>query len=108
MTNAPAPLPPDFNPDQGAVFAHKELHTTLPAEVLWPVLIRATAWPTWYRNARRVHLPNGTDLTEKLTLRWTTFGVPVVSTVREFVHAQPNGWRGMATLSARPATTDGN
>ncbi|MCD0484086.1 SRPBCC domain-containing protein [Streptacidiphilus sp. ASG 303] len=89
--------PPGLDPGSAAVFAHNELTTHLPAERLWPVLLRAGDWPRWYANARRVSLPDGcAGLAEGTAFRWTTFGLRVSSTVREFVPARLLAWDGSA------------
>jgi hypothetical protein len=64
---------------------------------VWPTLIRAAAWPRWYSNACRVVLPAGhSELAPGLTFSWTTFGVRVTSTVREFVPGRRLAWGGKA------------
>lgn len=93
--------PRGFDPAGSAVYVRNELQTALPADVLWPVLIHAVSWPDWYANARRVVLPDGrADLTDGLTFRWTTFGLRLTSTVREFVPARRLAWDGHALGSA--------
>jgi hypothetical protein len=89
--------PGAYDPARSPVFTHNELQTALSAQQLWPTLIRATAWPRWYSNVRRVVLPAGhSELAPGLTFSWTTFGVPVTSTVRESVPGRRLAWDGKA------------
>ncbi|MBH0776617.1 SRPBCC domain-containing protein [Nocardia bovistercoris] len=96
MNNTTDRWPPGLTPPECAVHARNEIFTTVAAEELWPVLVAATAWPTWYSNSRAVVVPGGRDLSDGVTFRWTTFGLRVSSTVREFVPARRLAWDGAA------------
>ncbi|QDW29191.1 hypothetical protein FFF93_004985 [Arthrobacter sp. KBS0702] len=87
--------PAGFEPATARVYAYNELHTQLSPEQLWPVLIEAEAWPSWYRNARDVVLDGGgSRLDGASRFSWTTFGLRVASTVREFEPCRRLGWEG--------------
>jgi len=87
--------PAPFDPAAARVYAYNELRTHLSPEQLWPVLIEAAAWPRWYRNARDVSIDGGgQQLTGASTFTWTTFGLRVASTVREFEPCTRLGWEG--------------
>lgn len=87
--------PAGLAPAEVPVYAYNELRTPLPAERLWPVLLRAGTWPTWYDNARDVVLDDGGEvLTGSSTFTWTTFGMRVRSTVRELTPHRRLGWEG--------------
>lgn len=90
--------PPRFHPDVCPVHVRNELAMPASPDVVWAWLIRAANWPTWYRNAARVRFQSGPgpDLAEGVRFRWTTFGVRIVSTVREFVPGERIGWDGRA------------
>ena len=87
--------PETFTPSTARVYAYNELRTSLSPEQLWPVLIDAAAWPSWYSNARDVVLDGGgsrLDGTSRFT--WTTFGLRVASTVRELEPFSRLAWEG--------------
>ena len=59
------------------------------------MLIEAPHWPDWYRNAKDVVLDGGgTELAASDRFDWTTFGLRVASTVREFDPCTRLGWEG--------------
>lgn len=87
--------PAGFDPASARVYAYNELRTELAPEQLWPVLIEAPRWPAWYRNAKDVVLDGGgTELEASSRFDWTTFGLRVASTVREFAPCTRLGWEG--------------
>lgn len=90
--------PDRFRPEVCPVHVVNELVMPVPPEAAWAWLIRAPLWPTWYRNAHRVRLQGspGPDLSPGASFRWITFGVPIASTVREFVPGERIGWDGRA------------
>jgi hypothetical protein len=91
------PWPREYDPAASPVFSHNEIRTSLPPERLWPVLIDAVDWPRWYSNARKVSVGSGQRrLGDGTTFRWTTFGLRVTSTVREFVPPSRLAWDGRA------------
>lgn len=48
--------PKEFHPDSTAVHVRNELEMAASPEAVWRWLIRAEFWPTWYVNARNVHI----------------------------------------------------
>ncbi|AXJ10421.1 SRPBCC family protein [Arthrobacter sp. PM3] len=93
--NPTADWPAGFEPATTRVYAYNQIHTRLTPEQLWPVLIDATRWPAWYRNAKDVVIDGGTaELGAASRFTWTTFGLRVASTVREFEPCTRLGWEG--------------
>jgi uncharacterized protein YndB with AHSA1/START domain len=94
----PEPLgiqwPSDFTPEAAPVAVRNEIEIAAPPERVWAWLIRATSWPTWYLNSKRVRRLNGTgpDLTLGTRFHWWTFGLPITSEVREFVQNERLAW----------------
>lgn len=72
------------------------------ARQIWPWLVRATRWPTYYANCRDVQFVSGRgpDLEKGTVFRWRTFGVPVETRVEEFVPFERLSWSGRG-LGAR-------
>jgi hypothetical protein len=46
--------PDGIVPEQADLFAHNDIVIAAPAGTIWEHLIRASAWPDWYSNARNV------------------------------------------------------
>ena len=65
---------------------------------MWAWLIRATAWPTWYPNSSDVRLleQSHRDLRLGTAFTWKTFGVPLRSTVQEFIPNERLAWDARA------------
>lgn len=87
--------PAAFDPATARVYAYNELRTGLTPEQLWPALVQATQWPAWYRNAKDVVIDGGgAELGATSRFSWTTFGLRVASTVREFEPFSRLAWEG--------------
>ena len=71
-----------------------ELTIPAPCEHVWSCLIRAPLWPTWYPNASNVRLLDNpqSELRLGTMFTWRTFGVPLRSTVQEFVPQERLAW----------------
>jgi hypothetical protein len=92
--------PAGLTPKSAAVFTHNELSTSVSADSLWPIIIRATTWPDWYPQARDVRTADGQpDLHLGSTFRWKTLGVSVTSEVVEFEPARSLAWTARGALS---------
>ncbi|MET7442675.1 SRPBCC domain-containing protein [Streptomyces sp. NPDC004082] len=97
----PWPWPPAHQPDRSALAVHNDVTTDLSPHDLWPVLLAAANWPTWYANARHVVLPPGQrHLALGTTFTWTTFHLRIESTVRECVPESRLAWDGRALGAA--------
>lgn len=93
--------PDPYDPSTSQVYAYNEIRTHLSAEQLWPVLIDAAVWPSWYRNARNVSIHGGGQrLVGASSFTWTTFGLRVASLVREFTPYSRLAWEGAARGSS--------
>jgi uncharacterized protein YndB with AHSA1/START domain len=73
-------------PSDAAIFASNEIVIPAPIEAVWPWLIRAELWPAWYPYSANIHFisTSGPDLRDRTRFRWSKFGVPITSKVREF------------------------
>lgn len=88
--------PDQYRPQVSPVYAYNELTSSAPADIVWAWLIRAPLWPTWYVNSRNVCIEssNKLDLALGSTFSWTTFNVPVRTTVVEFEPLKYLVWSG--------------
>ncbi len=87
--------PVGLSPREGQVFAHNELTVDVPAAAIFRHLVRATAWPSFYGNARRIRLAGGGDeLAPGVRFTWWTFGVPVTTVVDAFEVDRYLAWSG--------------
>jgi hypothetical protein len=67
-------------------------------EAVWPWLVRAQLWPTWYPNSENVVIEGGgPDLKVDTKFRWKTFGVTLDSAVAEFVPFERLAWSAKST-----------
>jgi len=66
-------------------------------EAVWPWLVRAQLWPSWYPNSANVVIRGGgPDLKLGTKFRWKTFGVTLDSRVEELVPLERLGWSARA------------
>lgn len=85
--------PEGYKPEETAVHVGKEMDMPLPPEKVWPWLVRASLWPTWYPEFQDVVIEGGgPDLKMGSRFRWKTFGVTLDSEVMEFVPFERLGW----------------
>ena len=62
-------------------------------EAVWPWLVRAELWPTWYPEFQDVVIQGGgPDLKPGARFRWRTFGVTLDSKIEEFVPFERLAW----------------
>jgi hypothetical protein len=90
--------PSSHTPDKAILFAHNEIVIAASCEKVWSHIVDARKWPDWYPNSRDVRLVNSNSgvLEKDTRFTWSTFGLPVDSTVAEFVSANRLGWFGKA------------
>lgn len=87
--------PDRYSPGSTAVQVSNQIAIAAPPSAVWACLIRAASWPSWYPNSSDVQIEGGgEDLSSGAAFRWRTFGVPVASTVREFVTDERIAWDG--------------
>jgi hypothetical protein len=92
--------PSGLTPDNAPVYTHNELRTTLSPDILWPVLIAATEWPSWYPHAANVRLSDGgSTLRPGSTFTWKTAGANVTSEVVEFEPGRSLAWTARGAVS---------
>jgi Polyketide cyclase / dehydrase and lipid transport len=85
--------PEGHDPKETAVHVRNELDMPVSPEAVWPWLVRAQLWPTWYPNSESVVIEGGgPDLKLGSKFRWKTFGVTLDSVVAEFVPFERLGW----------------
>lgn len=90
--------PPRFEPARAKVFVSNRITIRAEPQIVWAWLVRARKWPEWYSNSANVELPNpGLDLAPGMRFQWQTFGVNLVSTVREFELYSRLAWDARAT-----------
>jgi len=89
--------PEKHDPKVTSVHVRNELDMPVPPEAVWPWLVRAQLWPTWYPNSENVVIEGGgLDLKPGSKFRWKTFGVPLDSVVEEFVPLERLAWSARA------------
>jgi len=83
-------------PDESGVFVTNRISINATPEKVWSWLTYAQTWPEWYANSSNVVLPDDAEgrLKDKMTFRWRTFGVNLVSNVFEFVPNERLAWDG--------------
>ena len=86
--------PAQHLPAQSEVFVSNEIIIPATPEAIWPWLLRAELWPTWYSNAADMHFLShaGPDLRDRSRFRWKTFGIRVTCKVREFEPGRRLAW----------------
>ncbi|CAF1178185.1 unnamed protein product [Adineta ricciae] len=95
--------PTEFEPNRCAVHVRNELEIAAPASHVWSWLVHARLWPTYYNNSHNVNFITDTEsatLRENTRFTWRTFGVNLVSQVREYVEGERIAWdaRGLLGL----------
>ncbi|MFQ5458140.1 MAG: SRPBCC family protein [Myxococcota bacterium] len=90
--------PAGLRPGETPIYTRNELAIPAAPERVWAWLIRAGSWPAWYANCRNVKFlsKDGPDLGPGTVFAWTTFGVRVKTTVREFTPSARLAWEGGA------------
>jgi hypothetical protein len=85
--------PSEFDPNRAPIHVRNELKASASASSVWAWLVRARDWPSWYPNSQAVRLEGGvSNLGAGMTFRWRTFGVSLVSRVKEFVPEERIAW----------------
>jgi hypothetical protein len=89
--------PDGARPDQSTLHAFNEIECDADPQHVWEWLVRATRWPEWYGNAKRVEIEGGgDDLGLGVDFRWTTFGIRVHTTICEWEPPHRLAWGGKA------------
>src|SRR5579859_5577355 len=97
--SAPAIVwPTDFEPSRSPVHVVNQIDLAASPDAVWARLIRAADWPNWYANSAKVKIEGGgTDLFAGARFTWRTFGVDLVSEVKEFVPRERIAWLAKAS-----------
>jgi len=99
MTDPTIRWPERFLPDRAPVHVVNSLDIAASPQAVWAVLIRATRWSEFYGNASKVAIEGGgPDLFEDARFTWRTFGVDLVTQVREFEPCERIAWLATAPL----------
>jgi uncharacterized protein YndB with AHSA1/START domain len=94
--------PAEFELSSRPVHVSNEIDLAVPPERVWERLIRATLWPCWYSNAKRVRLEGPPlKLADGTRFHWWTFSLPMTSRVLEFVPSERIAWdaRGLGVFA---------
>jgi hypothetical protein len=88
--------PSGFSPGEATVFAHNEVFIKASCETVWRYLVDAPNWPKWYPNAQDVKIANNQSgaLQQDSIFEWSTFSLPIISIVHEFVPNSRLAWFG--------------
>ena len=90
--------PEGHDPKQTAVHVRNELDMPVFPEAIWPWLVRAPLWPTWYPNSQNVRLEGGgQELKLGTKFTWKTFGASLSSQVTELVPLERLAWTAKAS-----------
>lgn len=86
--------PTGYSPRQADLFAHNEQTIRADCANVWQHIVAAAKWPQWYPNAQNVRIADSDNgvLQSGSRFTWTTFGLPISSTVHEFVPDRRAGW----------------
>ena len=85
--------PEGYKPEETAVHVRTQLEMPVPPEAVWPWLVRAELWPTWYPDFENVVIQGGgPDLKAGSRFHWKAFGVTLDSRVEEFVQHERIAW----------------
>jgi len=88
--------PSGFSPGEATLFAHNEVFIKASCETVWRRLVDAQNWPKWYPNAQDVKIANNQSsaLQQDSIFEWSTFSLPIISIVHEFVPNSRLAWFG--------------
>lgn len=90
--------PAEYDPNRCPVHVVNTLEISASPADVWDHLIAAADWPTWYSNVSNVRIQDGSHkLSLGVDFTWNASGVPVASTVKEFVPNQRLVWDGRGT-----------
>ena len=86
--------PKEFDPGCCPIHVRNEIMIAASRHVIWQWLIRARLWPTWYSNSAEVQILSSPslDLFADARFSWRTFGVRLISQVREFLPCERIAW----------------
>lgn len=86
--------PREFDPACCPIHVRNDIVIAASSQAIWAWLIRARLWPTWYSNSSEVQILASTslDLFANARFSWRTFGVRLMSQVREFLPCERIAW----------------
>ncbi len=90
--------PAALDPARSPVHVVNRIDLPVAPDIVWARLIRAADWPDWYANSAKVKIEGGgADLFAGARFTWRTFGVDLVSEVKEFVPGERIAWLARAS-----------
>jgi uncharacterized protein YndB with AHSA1/START domain len=95
--------PTEYAPQISTFTISNSISISAPPQIVWDELIRAEAWPQWYKGAANVKVENSEDgiINEGSTITWQTMDQNLVTKVVEFVPPYRMGWESrQSTLKA--------
>lgn len=90
-------FPPKYHPDNSPIFVHNEIEISAKPETVWNELIHAYHWNSYYKNAKGVRFLNNDtqQLQADTQFKWTTFDMPLKSSVKEFDPFERLAWEAL-------------
>lgn len=78
--------PEKFEPNNSKFYVENEVEINASPEIVWPLLIDALKWESWYEGAKDVSLKDKTESTLKsnTVFEWKTMGLKFESTVEQY------------------------
>lgn len=86
--------PQGYVPETAQLFAHNETAVNASCAAVWTHLIDAPAWPKWYQNSKDVRVAQGASLAKDSHFSWSTFDLPIQSSIFEFEPGRRLAWFG--------------
>ena len=99
--NGPEPTkwPATLSPATGPVYSRVQTAIKADPASVWAVVIRAAAWPEWFRHVKQVQLDDGgEDLAPDTGFRWRISGQRFRSRVRVFAPESQIAWESRNPL----------
>jgi hypothetical protein len=87
--------PKEFDPAGCPIHVRNDVVVGASSQVVWAWIIRARHWPAWYPNSSDVQILTdacSSDLFANVRFSWKTFGVRLLSQVREFLPCERIAW----------------
>jgi len=83
----------EYDPSRCPVHVVNALEMSASPADVWGQLIAAADWPTWYPILSNVRIQDGSrKLSQGVDFTWNTGGVPIASSVKEFVPNERLAW----------------
>ena len=98
QTSTEVQWPTGYSPKNADIFTHTEAVIHASPSTVWNCVVAAEQWPSWYSNSHNVKILNSEHILRPGSrFTWITFGIPVESTVAEYVPNKRLAWYSAAT-----------